>query len=332
MRKNAKLKSFGSFSGGLLIIAFFLCGNCSLVLSQTSGKPLALPVKYDEHRFYVQPVTADGTTLNLFTDTGGGLFLFSDVAERLQLPVIKGETKDSPDMVALPAFLPDASIPAPLDNGGLVYVTSAAERNHPVTQDWSGMLGQKWFAGRVWTFDYPNRKLLLRADGDAAPMQNNEHLIALGFQKNRAGGRSANFPRIQVAIDGEQIDLLFDTGASTALTDAALAALDDKRAAVRATSFITTSVFEKWRKKHPDWRVIEAAEKGSGQAMIEVPEISVAGCKVGPVWFTRRPDKNFHEYMSQFMDKRIDGALGGNALRYFRITIDYPRAVALFEK
>lgn len=66
--------------------------------------------------------------------------------------------------------------------------------------------------------------------------------------------------------------------------------------------------------------------------MIEVPEISVAGYTVGPVWFTRRPDKNFHEYMSQWMDKRVEGALGGNALYHFRITIDYPRAVAVFEK
>lgn len=331
MKKNTKLKSFYSISIGLLITTFFSCGFNPPALAQTSGKPLALPVKYDEHRFYVQPVTADGTTLNLFTDTGGGLFLFSDTVERLKLSVVKGKTKDAPDMVALPVFKSDASVPAPLDNGGRLYITPAASRNNPISQDWSGMLGQKWFAGRVWTFDYPNKKLLLHANGDALK-GDEKHRVALGFQKNSSGGRSANFPRIQVSIDGEQIDLLFDTGASTALTDEALTVLDDKRAAVRATSFITTSVFEKWRKKHPEWRVIEKAEKGSGEAMIEVPEISVAGFAVGPVWFTRRPDKNFHEYMSQFMDKRIEGALGGNALHFFRITVDYPRAVASFEK
>lgn len=66
--------------------------------------------------------------------------------------------------------------------------------------------------------------------------------------------------------------------------------------------------------------------------MIEVPKISVAGYPVGSVWFTRRPDKNFHEYMSQWMDKKVEGALGGNALRQFRISIDYQRAVAVFEK
>jgi hypothetical protein len=67
------------------------------------------------------------------------------------------------------------------------------------------------------------------------------------------------------------------------------------------------------------------------QAMIEVPRVVIAGRAVGPVWFTRRADKNFHQFMSQWMDKRVDGALGGNALSFFRVTVDYPSAVAVFE-
>jgi hypothetical protein len=52
----------------------------------------------------------------------------------------------------------------------------------------------------------------------------------------------------------------------------------------------------------------------------------------GPVWFTRRPDPNFHQFMSQFMDRQVEGALGGSALKFFRVTVDYPRAVAVFER
>lgn len=306
-------------------------GFYSAALAQSSGKPLILPVRYDEHRFYVQPVTADGAvTLNFFTDTGGGLFIFSDVAERLKLPLLKVETESAPNAIALPSFKPGAAIPAPLGSRERLFVAPVTARNQ-MSQDWSGMLGQQWFAERTWTFDYPNQRLLLRANGDL-PRQKEKHRIGIGFQAESSGGRAANFPRIGVTIDNEQIDLLFDTGASTQLSNDALAALNDKRPAVRATSFITASVFERWHKRHPQWRVVERAEEGSGQAMIEVPKISVAGYVVGPVWFTRRPDKNFHEYMSQWMDKRVEGALGGNALRYFRITVDYPRAVAIFEK
>jgi hypothetical protein len=66
--------------------------------------------------------------------------------------------------------------------------------------------------------------------------------------------------------------------------------------------------------------------------MIEVPTVQVGGYGVGPVWFTRRPDRNFHVYMFQWMDRPPEGALGGSALQYLRVTVDYPRAVAVFEK
>jgi len=123
--------------------------------------------------------------------------------------------------------------------------------------------------------------------------------------------------------------MLFDTGATTTLTAATFAALGGL-APDRATSFITNAVFTAWHKAHPDWRVLEAAEAGSGEAMIQVPEVEIAGFTVGPVWFTRRRDGNFHQYMSQWMDKRVEGAVGGNILSHFRITVDYPKAEATF--
>ena len=49
--------------------------------------------------------------------------------------------------------------------------------------------------------------------------------MSLGFQKDDAGKHTMHFPRITVRIDGEDLDLLFDTGATTQLTPAALAAL-----------------------------------------------------------------------------------------------------------
>ena len=66
--------------------------------------------------------------------------------------------------------------------------------------------------------------------------------------------------------------------------------------------------------------------------MIQVPSVQIAGYNAGPVWFVRRPDRNFHEFMSQWMDRRIDGALGGSLLKYFAVTVDYPNAVAYFRR
>jgi hypothetical protein len=315
----------------LLAATLILMSSCSTAFAQSPGKPLVLPARYDEHRFYVEPVTIEGNKLSFFTDTGGGLFVFSDVVDRLKIPILKFEENGRPlEYIELPKFKEGTSIPPPLGSRGRLFVFTAGQRRS-LDRDWSGMLGQQWFADRVWTFDYPNKRLLLRSDGDL-PEGDARHRVTLGFQTNAAGKRTTHFPRIQASIDGETLDLLFDTGASTELTETALAALSDKRPAIRATSFITANVFEKWRKRHPQWRVIEGAEKGSNEAMIEVPKIEVAGYAVGPVWFTRRADKNFHEYMSQWMDKRIEGALGGNALYHFRVSVDYPRALAVFEK
>ena len=45
-------------------------------------------------------------------------------------------------------------------------------------------------------------------------------------------------------------------------------------------------------------------------------------------WFTERADKNFYEFMTQFMSSRVEGAIGGNVLLDMGISIDYPRAKA----
>lgn len=313
-----------------VIAVLFFCWSAAR--GQSTGKPIVLPARYDEHRFYVEPVAADGTRLTFYTDTGGGLFLLRDAVERLRLSMVNvgGEGKDAFHLAELPKFRADASIPAPLSRGGRIPVWSPPTgEGGPSNFVGDGMLGQDWFGGRVWQFDYPGRRLLLLED---MPAGDAKHRVSLGFKSDETGKRALNFPRIQVEIDGETLDLLFDTGATTFLVDSALAVLKDGGAAARATSFITNTTFEKWRKEHPDWRVIERAEKSTGEAMIEVPLVTVAGYSVGPVWFTRRADKNFHEYMSGFMDKRVDGALGGNALRHFRVTVDYPGAVAVFQK
>jgi hypothetical protein len=293
-----------------------------------------LPTRYAEHRFYVEPVTLDGTKLEFFTDTGGGLFILSEAAERLGLPVanLGGEGEERFLVTVLPEFRPEAWIPLPLARQGRIplWSPSAGEQaSSKFTSD--GMLGQDWFGGRTWTFDYPGRGLLLHPEGEVVE-ENAEHTVSLGFKTGDDGQRELNFPRIEVDVDGVTLDLLFDTGATTFLTADALTALKDGGAAERATSFITASTFEEWKRKHPGWRVIEEAETTTGEPMIEVPSLTVAGHTVGPVWFTRRPDKNFHEFMSRFMDRKVEGALGGNSLRSFRVTVDYPRALAVFKK
>jgi hypothetical protein len=297
--------------------------------------PAPMPAVDDEDRFFVQPVTSSGQTLTFYTDTGGGLFIYRDSAERFGLTITNGaEQGKEPFYVAtLPTFRADATIPLPEWRKGRLPVLPHDSKSHAFSSKFreDGLLGQEWFGEHVWTFDYPGKRLLLRAPGDV-PKVPAAHRVELGFQKDEKGDRALDFARIRAEIDGTTFDLLLDTGATVELSEAAATALKDRGARVRATSFIVASTFDAWTLRHPDWRVIPDADEFQSEAMIEVPSVKVGGYDVGPVWFTRRTDKNFHEFMSRFMDKTIEGALGGNVLRAFRLTVDYPGAAAYFEK
>jgi hypothetical protein len=292
-----------------------------------------LPVQYEQDRFFVTPVTARGQALRLFADTAGGLVVFEDSVKRLDLSMkALGEGVGRIEFVVLPAFRPEASIPPPLGNDGQLTIVPRIKRPGSPSEPMDGVLGQDWFAGRVWTFDYPGRRLLWRPNGGLPP-HDEAHRVTLGFRKDEAGKRTANFPRVTVKIDGQPYDLVLETGATVTLSDKALAALADKGPASRAASFIAATHFDRWRQKHPDWRVIEDADQGmNGEPMIEVPAVTVGGHTVGPVWFTRRIDPNYQQFKSMWMDRRIEGGLGGSALKYFRVTLDYPNAVAVFER
>lgn len=312
-----------------LAAAALLAAGCERPAPAPDSDPRAaatvLPAVFETDLVVVRPVTEAGDTLVLFTDTGGGLLLLRDAVERLGLEV------DSAGTASLPPFRAGEGVPEPRGSaGGRLFVL---DEPGPLLEEYDGMLGQAWFADRVWTIDYPGQRLLLWPDSVQPPPGDAEHRVPLGFRADSTGRRSLSFPRLRVEIDGDSLDLLFDTGATVRLTAGALVRLGNRGPPERATSFITTSVLAGWLERHPDWTVLEDADESvPDMRMVEVPEISVAGYRVGPVWFTERPDPNFHEYMSGFMDRRVDGALGGSALRWFRVTVDYPGAVAAFTR
>jgi len=199
----------------------------------------------------------------------------------------------------------------------------------PAGITFDGMLGAAWFADRTWEWDYPAGTLRLMPDG-ALPGVEPAHMVKLGFQKDDDGKHTSHFPRITARVAGEERQFLFDTGATFRLNEDAAAVLGDRQAFQRAGSFITTTVMQGWRERHPDWQYIET---GDGQApMIRVPDVEVAGYHTGPVWFSARPDRAFHAFLARWTDQPLDGALGGNALHTFRVTVDYTSETAAFEQ
>lgn len=315
-----------------------LTGMLALIISsapraEVTGRGYDLPAHFVAGRVFVEPKTASGKTLSFYTDSGGGdNLLCHDAAVRLGIastptsdPEAEQELGKHLAIAHLPVFEHGHGIPANADGDDHLLVHDCTA--NPTGGD--GFLSSRWFAGRVWTWDYPREHLRIESAAWVPPKSATR--AVLGFRTDADGKRKFNFARITVHIDGKPLDMLLDTGATAVLTSAALKTIADKQPARRATSFITDSQFRAWHQAHPDWPVIERAQQLLNAAMIEVPEVEIAHAHIGPVWFTWRPDKSFHQFMSSMTDRRVEGTIGGNALSHFLMTIDYPDAVAYFQ-
>ncbi len=309
------------------------------------GRPV--PAEFVGNRIFIRWNVAGHGSFLLYTDTGGGLLsLYPEAVQRLSLPVdtlhwTNGANHGTRLSVQVPpAFnrslvppIPSAAsirwYPVLEDSATAVLLVQYGEPQpeEEAGYEWDGRLGSEWFGDRVWILDYPNRRLYFSGTAPVGPMAP-ECWTPLGFQTDSSGRRTNHFPRITARIDGDDIQFLLDTGAQTTLTDGAWRAIGPREPRHRAASFITKERFDQWHNRHTDWLVIPDAEQGDGAPMIRVPTVEVGGHAIGPVWFTERPDASFRTFMSQYMDRPIEGALGGSAWRYVALILDYPRARA----
>jgi hypothetical protein len=295
-----------------------------------------LPARFEANRVYVVPTLANGQTMRFYTDSGGGLnMLCRAAAEKLGIatrpadPELERELGMDVALAHLPPFAPGKSVPPNAEGFDSLIVHDCVDQpGMPHSDFGDGFLSSRWLAGRIWTWDYPRGHL--RLEGSSYVPDPKAHAVDLGFVARKPGEPGPVFARIAIAVDGKPLQMLFDTGATTVLTPAALAAVKDDLPAQRAANFITHDTLETWHTAHPGWHVIEKAEARSGERMIAVPTVDIAGYRTGPVWFTERATVNFREGMSSMMDKPIEGAIGGDLFRHFVITVDYPRAKAYF--
>lgn len=287
-----------------------------------------LPADFTHNRIHLVAHASDGTRLTAYVDSGGGADIIDPALQsRLKL-ASAGEVVDEEGKFALvdyPSWLEKNGIPAPPDDERLRGKLLVMPLNHG--SDYDVFLGAPWLSGRVWLIDYGRHEMILAPDWKPTAK---DHALPLGFQVDDRGMRPTSMPRMTVTIDGTPLDMLLDTGAMVTLTADGASAFHVEPGTIVGGGFIMKALFDEWRAKHPDWRVIEYGEAigGAGNAMIEVPRVTVAGFTVGPVWFARRLDSNFAQWMSSMTDKPIVGAFGGSGLQYFRVVLDYPRSTA----
>jgi hypothetical protein len=298
-----------------------------------------VPTHFEAGRVFATPATKTGKPLKFFVDTGGGAnLLCRSAAERVGVAVdpLKLEGDEAAELgenagKAKPAFR-DNSIPANAD-GDASFLVVDCSRGPMGSGMGDGLLSSRWFGGRVWTFDYAAQTLTLEGADWRAPKA--AHTTPMGLRAKSTEGPAFSMPRLTIRVDGHDLDVLLDTGATGHPTaDAESAQGAGAVDGYRATSFITKSTFDAWHAAHPDWAVVDRGDDIFAPKfvarLIRVPSVEIAGWSVGPVWFTERPDGAFRQMMSSMTDKPVEGAIGGNALKHFAITLDYPRGAAYF--
>lgn len=323
----------------------FLCllyGNCFSQTKIKDSSATLLPSTLINGRFYVKIPTTTGDSILAFCDTGGGynavypatiakLKLESKVAE----VVIEGEKTK---YILAQDVIGNAIVPAPhLQSYYQPYIKTSffevPESSHEteilvayVPQE--AFLGQFFFIDHAWTFDYPNGKLYINTPLSIS--LKDENTQPMGFKKDKNGQKKFGHASIKVEIDGQVIDVLFDTGASILLNKNTQLVLNSNSKSIGG-SFIAKSIFDQWHLQHPDWRYIEKGE-ATGADLIEVPIVKVGTLRAGPVWFAKRADEAWSKGMIGSMDKVVKGAIGGSFLQYFTVIADYNNELIRFQK
>ncbi len=298
-----------------------------------------LPTIYEAGHFYATPQLPNGKAMRLLVDTGGaggsGMYAIDSAsARRLGLEVTPCAVDDEKiQIIEPPPFLPGKGLPTSTHTPcGAAAIVLKGLGGDVDGED--GLLGAGYLPGHIWTFDYPGHKLWLEPKNWRPPA--GAHRTALGFQQNAKGEPTSGLSRITLTVDGQPLDLLLDTGATAKPTTAGeQASGTPTEHGTGVTSYITTSVLNRWHQQHPDWRVVadgDALSSPRATRLIEVPTVKIAGWDIGPVWFTERPDTNFdaERGIARYMDKEVAGAAGGNIFRHFAMTIDYPNQAAWF--
>lgn len=299
----------------------------------TQNDTLHLPAEFERGQVFLRPVTAGGDTLRLFLDTAGPTLLYADVQQRHDLEqyslIMQGEQIPA---APLPEFRKQQRIPSPKLNQGLLALRDR-ERQLPHRArlgELSGILGQNWFAGGRWRIDYPGQKMAYLDPSFELSGREGVH-ARLHFRRDGQGRPTHHYPRIEVQIAGQTHSMVLQIGGYISLTQSGARELGARGHSWWPAGFISESLFDQWRNAHPQWLVIDQADATYGSALIEVPRIRIEDRSMGPAWFAVRDDEAYTEWMSQFTDRTVVGALGPNVFSPYILTMDYPSGELLIQ-
>lgn len=291
------------------IVVFALLASRSVTAQVAPPDSVTVPMLLEGDRVFVGLTfeAADGSRreARFWIDTGGGGFLLTETLAH-DLGLEWGEPREQEGR----KFARALEAPAPfLGHFPLeivddrVFVIPGADDLLPDAAPGSaeGFIPGHVLARYQVVFDYPNglftlaRPGILDLEGEALPMPVSEQM---------------GFPRTEIRVAGETYGLLLDTGASFTM--------------------VSETVLKDWGEGHPAWPRYDGAFGDAatlgGQTLetMFVPEATWGGLPIQEFGVVSQQEGVFERGMSRMMTRPIIGALGGNALKHFRIELDYP--------
>lgn len=294
-----------SFIGTVLIASAPAHASHIPVVASFATVPMILKM----NRPYVD-LTATGPNgrpvhARFYLDTGGGAIILSkNLATRLGLkPEGAPSHEEGVDLVA-------TRTPAIRIGGmrvNLLEPATAIDLDAPETLDGNdaqGMLPMRMLARYHIVFDYPQRQFTVAREGQLQPH---------GVPVQTFIGDSW-MPVVTFSVDGIPHNFLLDTGARYCIMSIAL--------------------LDQWQTKHADWPHVRGAY-GSANMLLGPMDTKSSMLRVGPMQWgpfrlvgvgaVSRPANVYEKWMSQVVGHSIQGSIGGNVLRSFRVDIDYPK-------
>lgn len=328
---------------GRLIPLALVCLAVGDPVAMGAQERARVPVQMEDLLFVLEEQTADGRRLTLLAATEGETLVYAGGADRLSLAV--RDASDLPEEAIAAAALagspPERLVRLPaLRIGGRGFRADGPQASTPHVAlreglppdgvETDGVLGAGWFHGSTWTLDHPGRAIVLREDGDL-PLHSDRERIPLELARSAEGGPLPSVPLVRLTVAGVEVAAVVATGSAAVLTDAATAAVGDLRPARRAMTRLSATTFDAWRAEHPDWRVVEGAEAGTGEPLLEVRGLRVADAVIERAWVLRTPDDGLEARLGAPAAAPAAILLGGDILREFRVTLDFVGGVAIFE-
>jgi len=272
------------------------------------------PMQLELDRPYID-VTLTGpngqhVTAHAYVDTGGGALIFSaDLAEKLGLKA-NGKALHEEGQTLTPTATPALHIRGRQIE--LVDTHALIDAGEPRTlgrTDAEMMLPGRFLSHYVVTFDYPAHTFTL-ADSDS-------HKPDGKAVKTTIGG---GMPVIRASVAGKSYGFLLDTGAQYCM--------------------ISAANLGAWRKQQPAWPHVEGAYGPANMQMgrfeTKLYMLRIAALQWGPFRIENagavsRGAGNYEHGMSEIVGTPIIGSIGGNVLRHFKVTVDYPRHTVYLE-